>query len=74
MDVLVKVDSIGIRGSDPHMHHNSVSYPVEVPLILGHEFAGIIDKVGESVDGFSEGERVTAETHAEYCGKCVCPK
>ncbi|MTI60433.1 MAG: zinc-binding dehydrogenase [Firmicutes bacterium] len=70
-DVLVKVDSIGICGSDPHMHHNNVSYPVEVPLILGHEFAGIIDKVGEDVEKFSEGDRVTAETHAEYCGKCV---
>ncbi|AZO94366.1 zinc-binding dehydrogenase [Halocella sp. SP3-1] len=70
-DVLVKVDSIGICGSDPHMHHNNVSYPVEVPLILGHEFSGIIDKVGEKVEKFSKGDRVTAETHAEYCGKCV---
>ncbi len=70
-DVLVKVDSIGICGSDPHMHHNNVSYPVDVPLILGHEFSGIIDKVGAEVEKFSKGDRVTAETHAEYCGKCV---
>ncbi|MFW5986354.1 MAG: alcohol dehydrogenase catalytic domain-containing protein, partial [Halanaerobiales bacterium] len=70
-DVLVKVKNIGICGSDPHMHHNNVSYPVEVPLILGHEFAGVIDKVGSEVEKFKTGDRVTAETHAEYCGKCV---
>src|SRR5690554_4680538 len=70
-DVLVEVDSIGICGSDPHMHHNNVSYPVEVPLILGHEFSGIIIKTGSRVENFQEGDRVTAETHAEYCGKCL---
>lgn len=70
-DVLVEVASIGICGSDPHMHHNNVSYPVEVPLILGHEFAGVIKKVGADVVGYQVGDRVTAETHAEYCGKCV---
>ncbi|NLM98089.1 MAG: alcohol dehydrogenase catalytic domain-containing protein, partial [Halanaerobiaceae bacterium] len=65
------VDSIGICGSDPHMHHNNVSYPVEVPLILGHEFSGIIAKTGSRVEKFKTGDRVTAETHAEYCGKCL---
>lgn len=70
-DVLVEVDSIGICGSDLHMHHNNVSYPVEVPLILGHEFSGMIKKTGSQVEKFREGDRVTAETHAEYCGKCL---
>lgn len=70
-DVLVKVGYIGICGSDPHMHHNKVSYKVNVPLILGHEFAGTIEKVGENVKGWNIGDRVTSETHADYCGKCV---
>jgi L-iditol 2-dehydrogenase len=70
-DVLVRVEYIGICGSDIHMHHNNVSYPVDVPLILGHEFSGIIDKVGSEVEKFNVGDRVTAETHAEYCGKCI---
>jgi len=70
-DVLVRVEYIGICGSDPHMHHNNISYPVGVPLILGHEFSGIIEKVGIKVSNFKKGDRVTAETHAEYCGKCV---
>jgi len=70
-DVLVKVEYIGVCGSDIHMHHNNVSYPVDVPLILGHEFSGIIDKVGLKVEKFNVGDRVTSETHAEYCGKCI---
>lgn len=70
-DVLVKVAYIGVCGSDPHMHHNRVSYKVNVPLILGHEFSGTIEKVGASVKGFAAGDPVTCETHADYCGKCV---
>ena len=70
-DVLVKVAYIGICGSDPHMHHNKVTYTVNVPLILGHEFSGTIEKMGDNVKGFELGERVTAETHADYCGKCI---
>jgi alcohol dehydrogenase/L-iditol 2-dehydrogenase len=70
-DVLVRVSYIGICGSDPHMHHNNVTYKVNVPLILGHEFAGTIEKIGSKVKGFEVGQRVTAETHADYCGKCI---
>ncbi|WP_198543704.1 zinc-binding dehydrogenase [Petroclostridium xylanilyticum] len=70
-DVLVKVAYIGICGSDPHMHHNKVTYKVNVPLILGHEFSGTIEKIGENVKGYQIGDRVTAETHADYCGKCI---
>ncbi len=69
-DVLVKVAYIGVCGSDPHMHHNRVSYKVNVPLILGHEFSGTIEKVGANVKGYAVGEAVTCETHADYCGKC----
>ncbi len=70
-DVLVKVAYIGVCGSDPHMHHNRVSYKVNVPLILGHEFSGTIEKVGANVKGYAVGEAVTCETHYDYCGKCV---
>ena len=70
-DVLVRTSYIGVCGSDPHMHHNKVSYKVNVPLILGHEFSGVIEKIGAHVTGWSIGDRITAETHADYCGKCV---
>lgn len=69
-DVLVRVSYIGICGTDPHMHHNLVSFKMNVPLVFGHEFAGIIEKVGDAVIDFKPGDRVTSETHADYCGVC----
>ncbi len=69
-DVLVRVAYIGVCGTDPHMHQNLVSFKMNVPLIFGHEFAGTIEKVGNEVKGYQEGDRVTAETHADYCGEC----
>ena len=69
-DVLVRVAYIGVCGTDPHMHQNLVSFKMNVPLIFGHEFAGTIEKVGSEVVGYKEGDRVTAETHADYCGEC----
>ena len=73
-DVLVKVGYIGICGSDPHMYHNQVSYPMAIPVILGHEFSGTIEIVGADVKKWKPGDRVTAETHARFCGKCVLCK
>jgi len=70
-DVLVEVAFIGVCGTDPHMHHNRISFKMNVPIILGHEFSGTIIKVGEEVKGFEIAQRVTAETHADYCGKCA---
>lgn len=69
-DVLVRVAYIGICGTDPHMHHNLVSFKMNVPLVFGHEFSGIIEEVGKDVNGFKVGDRVTSETHADYCGEC----
>lgn len=69
-DVLVRVAYIGVCGTDPHMHQNLVSFKMNVPLIFGHEFAGTIEKLGSGVKGYLVGERVTAETHADYCGEC----
>ncbi len=70
-DVLVEVAYVGVCGTDPHMHHNLVKFDFHFPFIMGHEFAGTIVEVGPQVDGWRVGQRVTAETHAEYCGQCV---
>jgi L-iditol 2-dehydrogenase len=53
------------------MHHNRSAFQFEHPFILGHEFAGTITKVGSEITDFSVGDRVTSETHAEFCGKCA---
>jgi L-iditol 2-dehydrogenase len=70
-DVLVETAYIGVCGTDPHMHTGAVKFDFNCPFILGHEFAGTIVKTGEKVTGFKNGDRVTAETHADYCGRCT---
>lgn len=62
-DVLVRVSSVGVCGSDTHYYrHGRVGgFVVEAPLILGHEAAGMIVDVGENVDHGRIGERVSIE-------------
>jgi alcohol dehydrogenase/L-iditol 2-dehydrogenase len=63
-DVLLSVHSVGICGSDLHQFHGSQSWQVNYPVILGHEFAGVIAQVGKRVTEFKEGDRVVSETAA----------
>jgi L-iditol 2-dehydrogenase len=62
-DVLIRVSSVGVCGSDIHYYrHGRVgSFVVDAPLILGHEAAGTIVGVGESVDSSRIGQRVSIE-------------
>ncbi len=69
-DVLLEVRSVGICGSDIEMWHHQVTFPVNVPVILGHEFCGVVHEVGANVKDFKVGERVVSETAAVICGKC----
>lgn len=64
-DVLLQVEAVGICGSDIHQYHNTHSWPVNIPVILGHEFCGRIGALGPEVEGFAEGDRVVSETAAE---------
>lgn len=63
-DVLVSVSAAGVCGSDLHQYHGKQSWPVNHPVVLGHEFAGVIAKAGSRVRGFKEGDRITSETAA----------
>lgn len=70
-EVLLKVGAVGVCGSDIHQYHNSQSWPVRVPVVLGHEFCGTVAEVGARVRGFREGDRVVSETAANICGQCL---
>lgn len=70
-DVLLRVRGVGVCGSDLHQWHASHSWPVNYPVILGHEFAGEVAATGKAVQGFHEGDRVTSETAAYVCGECA---
>jgi len=66
-DVLIKVDTCGICGTDVHIYEGA--FPANFPVIIGHEFAGIIQEVGKGVKNFKVGERVTVNPNT-VCGEC----
>jgi alcohol dehydrogenase/L-iditol 2-dehydrogenase len=63
-DVLLEVANVGVCGSDLHQWTADQSWPVNYPVVLGHEFGGRIAEVGSAVDGWREGDRVVSETAA----------
>ncbi|HKP11192.1 MAG TPA: zinc-binding dehydrogenase [Blastocatellia bacterium] len=70
-EVLLRVGAVSVCGSDIHQYHNKQSWPVRVPVVLGHEFGGHVARVGKRVRGFKEGDRVVSETAASICGQCM---
>jgi len=63
-DVLLAVQAVGICGSDLHQYTGKQSWKVNYPVVLGHEFAGVVAKTGRQVKTFVEGARVVSETAA----------
>ena len=67
-DVLVRVHACGICGSDIHGYDGSSGRRIP-PLVMGHEAAGVIERVGEAVSSFKTGDRVTFDSTVS-CGRC----
>jgi L-iditol 2-dehydrogenase len=63
-DVLLAVQAVGVCGSDLHQYHGTQSWKVNFPVVLGHEFGGVIKQAGKRVKNFKEGDRVVSETAA----------
>ncbi len=63
-DVLLEVANVGVCGSDLHQWTSDHSWPVNYPVVLGHEFGGHIIALGKNVGGWKEGDRVVSETAA----------
>lgn len=82
-EVLVKLDYVGICGSDMHYYETGAigDYVVEPPFVLGHEPGGIVVEVGKDVKHLKVGDKVALEPgktcgHCEFCkqGKYnLCP-
>ncbi|MGI6732153.1 MAG: zinc-dependent alcohol dehydrogenase [Anaerovoracaceae bacterium] len=68
-EVLIKVNSMGVCGSDMLIYEGD--FNTNVPIILGHEFSGEIVDVGSKVSHFSVGDRVASELNVQSCGWCV---
>jgi len=68
-EILVKVAACGICGSDVHGYDGSSGRRIP-PIVMGHEAAGRVARVGPQVTGWSEGDRVTFDSTIS-CGTCA---
>ena len=62
--VLLRVEAVSVCGSDLHMWESTHGWAMNYPVVLGHEFGGVIDQVGAEVRGWHAGDRVVSETAA----------
>jgi len=68
-EVLIRVETCGICGSDVHGYDGSSGRRIP-PIVMGHEAAGTIAAKGANARGFVEGDRVTFDSTV-YCGNCI---
>ncbi len=70
-EVRVRVERAAICGTDRHIVHwdPSVASMMNPPLVIGHEFCGTVESLGPGVEGWHEGDYVSAEMHL-VCGRC----
>jgi S-(hydroxymethyl)glutathione dehydrogenase/alcohol dehydrogenase len=67
-EVLVRVAASGVCGSDLHLLHGRSSVAT-LPMVLGHEAAGVIEQVGPDVEGLAPGDHVVIALYGP-CGAC----
>lgn len=67
--VLIRVEYIGICGSDVHTYEGHYNANAE-NLTIGHEFAGVVEKIGKNVKNVKVGDKVTSETTFKICDEC----
>ncbi|ALD20174.1 zinc-dependent alcohol dehydrogenase [Hymenobacter sp. DG25A] len=66
-DAIIRVTSTAICGSDLHLYNGGLPQPV--PMVLGHEFMGIVEEVGKGVTNLKRGDRVVVPFPVA-CGTC----
>ena len=67
-EVLIKVKAVGICGSDVHGYLGITGRRIP-PMVMGHEFSGVVEAVGEGVTKVAKGDRV-APYPVVFCGEC----
>jgi threonine 3-dehydrogenase len=70
-DVLVKIQKTSICGTDVHIYNwdKWAQKTIKPPMVIGHEFVGIVEKIGDNVTDFKTGDLVSGEGHV-VCGRC----
>src|SRR5687768_18428664 len=77
-DVLIRVKKTSICGTDVHIYNWDAwaEKTIQPPMIIGHEFVGVIAEVGSNVQGFKPGDLVAEEVHTvcERCPNCLAAR
>ena len=70
-DLLIKIQKTAICGTDIHIYNWDAwsQATIPVPMVIGHEFMGVVADKGSAVVGFQVGDRVSGEGHVT-CGHC----
>ena len=70
-DVLIRIHKTAICGTDVHIYswNEWAQRTIPVPLQVGHEFVGTVEKIGSNVHDFKPGDLVSGEGHL-VCGRC----
>jgi threonine 3-dehydrogenase len=70
-DVLIRIQRTSICGTDVHIFKwdGWAERTIRTPLVIGHEYVGVVEAVGANVNDFHPGELVTGEGHL-VCGRC----
>lgn len=69
-DVLLEVKAAGVCGSDIAFDDGGHENLLNPPVILGHEFAGVVAETGRNVTEWKPGDRVVSDNTGKVCGKC----
>lgn len=67
-EALVRIEKIGICGSDIHVYHGEHPF-TSYPVTQGHEVSGVVEALGEGVEGLRVGQKVTIQPQV-VCGAC----
>ncbi len=70
-DVLIKIKKTSICGTDVHIYNwdQWAQKTIKTPMVIGHEYVGVVEKVGSNVQAFKPGDLVSGEGHI-VCGQC----
>jgi threonine 3-dehydrogenase len=73
-EILIRIKKTAICGTDLHIYNwdQWAQKTIPVPMVTGHEYVGVIEKMGSSVQGYKVGDRVSGEGHITcgYCRNC----
>lgn len=69
-DVLIEIQAAGICGSDLGFHLGEHPEYLNPPVVLGHEFAGVVVQTGRRVTAWKPGDRVVSDNTGYVCGEC----